>query len=459
MSLYYKCLFLERPERRSFICTFASMNFQDLLNNIGIKSLNEMQEQALKAAEEQAHLMILANTGSGKTLAFLLPILQKIQAGNKGTQALIIAPTRELAVQIENVFKSLKSGIAITCCYGGHKREIEENNLLEQPTIIVGTPGRIADHLRRENIHPDTIETVVLDEFDKSLELGFLDEMQEVFSFLPKVKNKFLTSATHDVTIPGFLKFNNPVTLNYIVEEQKESLEIQLVKSADKEKNETLFELLCYIGNRLTIVFCNQREHVEIVNNFLKEKGIASIFYHGALEQHERDTALAKFRNGSVNFLITTDLAARGLDITNIRYVIHYQLPENEAAFIHRNGRTARMEASGNVVLLLGSHEYLPTYVDPQIQELVLKPPFVLPERPAWTTLFIAAGKKNKINKIDIVGFLGNIGKLKKEDIGLIEVRDFHSFAAVRKSKMNQVLTLIKGQKIKGQKVKMDIAK
>lgn len=435
------------------------MDVQNLINNIGIKSLNEMQVEAIEAAQTHNDLMILANTGSGKTLAFLLPILQKVDQNKKGTQALIIAPTRELAVQIENVFKSLKSGVSITCCYGGHKREIEENNLLEKPTVIVGTPGRIADHLRRENIQPDTIETVVLDEFDKSLELGFLDEMEEIFSFLKNIQYKFLTSATHEVTIPTFLNFNTSKVINYVVEELKEGLAIKYLRAADKDKNEALFELLCHIGNHLSIIFCNHREHVELVNTFLKDKGIPSIFYHGALEQHERDTALAKFRNGTVNFLVTTDLAARGLDITNIRYVIHYHLPENEASFIHRNGRTARMDASGNVVLLLGPSEYLPTYVDPNIEEIVLKQPLIIPDRPTWTTLFIAAGKKNKINKVDIVGFLTNIGKLKKEDIGLIEVRDFHSFVAVRKSKMNQTLMLIKGQKIKGQKVKMDLAK
>lgn len=435
------------------------MNLQQLLSNIGIKALNEMQEEAIQASEHHKEMMILANTGSGKTLAFLIPILKNIDSDIKGTQALIIAPTRELAVQIENVFKSLKSGISITCCYGGHKREIEENNLLEKPSLIVGTPGRIADHLRRGNIQSDTIRIAVLDEFDKSLELGFLDEMEEIFSFLKSLTHKYLTSATHKVVIPDFINFHEPKTINYVVEEVKETLAIKYLRAPEKDKNETLFKLLCHIGNHLAIIFCNHRDHVEEVNQYLRDKGIPSIFYHGALEQNERDTALAKFRNGSVNFLVTTDLAARGLDITNIRYVIHHQLPENEASFIHRNGRTARMDASGNVVLLLGSHEYLPTYVDPAIEEIQLRDPLVIPDKPTWSTLFIAAGKKNKINKIDIVGFLGNIGNLKKEDIGLIEVRDFHSFVAIRKTKMSHTLQLIKGQKIKGQKVKMDLAK
>ncbi len=437
----------------------ATFNLQEAIDALGIKQLNEMQEAAIDASSEYRQLMILADTGSGKTLAFLIPILQNIDFQKKETQVLIITPTRELAQQIEQVFKSMKTGVSITCCYGGHKREIEENNLLEKPTVIVGTPGRLGDHLRRGNIHPDTIRTVVLDEFDKSLELGFLDEMEENIAALKNIDRMFLTSATYDVEIPSFLHFNDRKIINFLTEKEKEALSVQQVISPDPDKKETLFRLLCHLGNRLTIVFCNHREHVEMLSAFLKDKGIVNVFYHGAMEQHERDTALSKFRNGTVNFLITTDLAARGLDIPYIRYVIHFQLPPTEAIFIHRNGRTARMEASGTAILLLGPTEYLPPFVSPDIPVIEIPEELVLPERPKWSTLFIAAGKKDKVNKVDIVGFLGNIGKLKKEDIGLIDVKDFHSFVAIRKAKMNQVLTLIKGQKIKGKKVKMDIAR
>jgi ATP-independent RNA helicase DbpA len=191
----------------------------------------------------------------------------------------------------------------------------------------------------------------------------------------------------------------------------------------------------------------------------LTEKGIYNEFYHGAMEQQERDSALCKFRNGSTNVLITTDLAARGLDIPNIRYIIHYHLPHTEDMFTHRNGRTARMDASGTVVMILSEEEKLPAYTGDNIENIVLPDTAYLPEKPKWTTLFIAAGKKDKVNKIDIVGFLGNKAQLKKEDIGLIDVKDFFSFVAVRKHKVGAALQLIKNEKIKNKKVKIEVAK
>jgi superfamily II DNA/RNA helicase len=184
-----------------------------------------------------------------------------------------------------------------------------------------------------------------------------------------------------------------------------------------------------------------------------------NVFYHGALEQPERESALCKFRNGTSNVLVTTDLASRGLDIPNIRYIIHYHLPSSEEVFTHRNGRTARMDASGTAILITGPDEQLPRYVSADAEEIQLPETNVVPEKPKWSTLFIAAGKKDKINKVDIVGFLSNRGELKKEDIGLIEVKDFFSFVAVRKTKVNHTLHLIKDQKIKNKKVKIDVAK
>jgi ATP-independent RNA helicase DbpA len=191
----------------------------------------------------------------------------------------------------------------------------------------------------------------------------------------------------------------------------------------------------------------------------LAEKSIVNVFYHGALEQQERDSALCKFRNGTSNFLVTTDLASRGLDIPNIRYIIHYHLPANEDAFTHRNGRTARMDASGTAILIIGPDETVPVYVPNDAPQIELPEANELPEKPKWSTLFIAAGKKDKVNKVDIVGFLTNKGQLKKEDIGLIEVKDFFSFVAIRKLKVSPVLQLIKNEKIKNKKVKIDVAR
>jgi ATP-independent RNA helicase DbpA len=418
-----------------------------------------MQEASLEASEKHKEIILLSDTGSGKTIAFLMPIVRQLDAANKKTQAIVIVPSRELAQQIEKVFRQMGTGFKVTTCYGGHKREIEENNLVQPPALLIGTPGRLADHIRRNNITTDSITTLVLDEFDKSLELGFDEEMSFIIGSLPAIDRRILTSATEAEEIPDFVKLEEPVTLNFLTGEAKESLAIKTVSSPDKDKVDTLFQLICYLGNRSTIVFCNHRESVERTSSMLSEKGITNEFYHGAMEQYERDSALCKFRNGSVNVLITTDLAARGLDIPNIRYIVHYHLPHTEDIFTHRNGRTARMEASGTAILILSEEETVPEYVTDAVEEIEFTETYPIPEKPKWVTLFIAAGKKDKVNKVDIVGFLTNKGQLKKEDVGLIEVKDFSSFVAVRRANVSTLLHRIKDEKIKGKKVKISIAK
>jgi superfamily II DNA/RNA helicase len=435
-------------------------SIENILANLKIDALNEMQQASVEANKNDHDFILLSATGSGKTLAFLLPILENLEAENKNTQALIVVPSRELAMQIEQVFKTMGTGNKITATYGGHKREIEENNLVQPPSVIVGTPGRLGDHIRRGNITVDSITTLVLDEFDKSLELGFLEEMKFILESLKNVQKRILTSATEAVEIPDFMPLKNPERIDFLIPgEEKKGLAIKSVFSPDKDKSETLFRLMCYLGNRSTIVFCNHREAVERTSKLLSEKGIYNEFYHGGMEQQQRDSALSKFRNGTTNVLVTTDLASRGLDIANIRYIIHYHLPLTEDAFTHRNGRTARMEASGTAILILSEDEKMPAYIPEEAEPITLPQESILPEKPKWATLFIAAGKKDKVNKVDIVGFLTNKGQLKKEDIGLIDVKDFFSFVAVRKVKMNHVLHLIKNEKIKNKKVKMEVAK
>lgn len=434
-------------------------SIQTILSNVEIETLNAMQLAASEAIKKDNDVMLLSSTGSGKTLAFLMPVSQLMDASKPVTQAMVIVPSRELALQIEQVFKKMGTGFKVTCCYGGHLRETEENNLLQAPSLIIGTPGRLADHIRRGNIKPGGIEILILDEFDKSLELGFQEEMAFIIGSLKALKKRILTSATEALEVPPFIGLNEPIRLDYLTKEAHPALAIQIVKSDDKDKLNTLFRLVCLIGNRSAIIFCNHREAVERTSALLLEKGIVNVFYHGALEQRERDSALCKFRNGSSNVLVTTDLASRGLDIPNIRYIIHYHLPSSEDIFIHRNGRTARMDASGTAVLILSPDENQPSYIDTATAQIELPETSSVPEKPKWSTLFIAAGKKDKINKIDIVGFLTNKGQLKKDDIGLIEVKDFFSFVAVRKSKVSHTLTLIQAEKIKNKKVRIEVAK
>lgn len=434
-----------------------------LLNSIqhlGIFELNEMQRSVWKHYEKKDHLIILSPTGSGKTLGFLLPLIQHFnpEIRNK-VQALILAPSRELALQIESVFKSLKTGYKVNCCYGGHPMSIEKNNLIHPPTLLIGTPGRMVDHIERKNLRLDGITTLVIDEFDKSLEFGFEEDMKFIISQLPLLKKKIFTSATQAIEIPHFVELTDAVTLDFLTKKETEPKLIINKVVADKSVSDTLFQLICTLGNTSTLVFCNFKEKVEEVSRYLNDRGIINEYFHGGLEQADREKALIKFRNGSVQVLVTSDLASRGLDIPEIKNIIHMQLPPQEDAFIHRNGRTARMNANGRAFIITEKNESYPAYINRKMEAFTVDPKAGVPDNPDWTTVYFGKGKKNKLNKIDIVGFLGQKGGLKKEEIGLIEVKDFFSYAAIKTSVVQQVMRKIKDEKIKNMKVKVEVCK
>ncbi len=433
-------------------------NFKTILTKLGIPYLNEMQEKAIAAINHNSNVVLLSSTGSGKTLAYLLPLLNIMDSRLEAIQVLVLVPSRELAIQIENVFKSLGSGFKVNSCYGGHPIQVEKNNLKHPPAILIGTPGRIADHLRDGRINTRHIKTLVLDEFDKSLELGFQEDMSNIIRSLRPIK-RILTSATNIPEIPDFVGIHNPIQLNFLSETVPVKLQQRFILSDGKDKLETLFKLICTLGNKPMLVFSNHRESVERISNFLWLHQVPNGIYHGGMEQIDREKALILFRNGSTSCLVTTDLAARGLDIPEIEYIIHYHLPLTHDAFIHRNGRTARMHASGTMFLILSPGEKLPAYIseNPAMEELSAE--ITLPELVPWKTIYIGAGRKDKVNKIDIVGFLLQQGNLKKEELGRIDVLDYASYAAVSASKAEEVVRRVKNIPLKKKSVKIELAK
>jgi len=431
---------------------------KEALENLKITALNEMQYAALNAAEK-SDLILLSPTGSGKTLGFLLPLFKLLDEANPLVQVLILVPSRELALQIEQVFRTIGSGFKVNCCYGGHSTKIEKNNLSQPPAVLIGTPGRIAYHLRHGSFSTEGIHTLILDEFDKSLEFGFQTDMTVIIRQLPHLKKRVLTSATRMKEIPCFTGVTDAVELDFLNNKANApDIEFKAVIADAADKLDTLFSLICKIGNKATLIFCNHREAVERISDLLWNWGVVHDIFHGGIEQEDRERALLKFRNGSHRLLITTDLASRGLDIPEIEYVVHYQLPHNEEAFLHRNGRTARMHAKGTAYLILTPDEK-PDYLrrQPEIEELTANLPF--PEITPWATLYIAAGKKDKVNKVDIVGLLLKKGGLNKYELGLIEVLDHSSYAAVKRNRIERVVQLIKGEKIKNKKVKIEISR
>lgn len=438
------------------------MNIQTILANLKIEQLNAMQQVAIDTYREGCDLILLSPTGSGKTLAYLLPLVSSLKSEVEGVQAVILVPSRELALQIEQVFKSMNTGFTIMSCYGG-RPAMDEHRTMKgiRPSVIVGTPGRMNDHLEKLNFDAAVVNLLVIDEFDKCLEFGFQEEMAAVIGKLPNLRRRFLLSATDTEEIPRFTGLNRTIKLNFLNPDGGVSERLRLYKviSPVKDKLETLYRLLCCLGNQSTLVFCNHRESVERVGNYLHSMKVYCETFHGGMEQDDRERALYKFRNGSCHIFISTDLAARGLDIPDIKNVIHYHLPVAEDGFVHRNGRTARWEANGSAYVILYAEEQLPSYIKENPEEYILPAITPKPVQPDFVTLYIGKGKKDKINKIDIVGFLSKKGNLGKEDIGRVDVKDHYAFAAVLRSKYKQVLKLVQNEKIKGVKALIELAK
>ena len=427
--------------------------------NLNIVSLNGMQKQMLETAQRPNDIILLSPTGSGKTLAFLLPVLQRIDPQTAGVQALVLVPSRELALQIDTVLRKIAAGIKIVCCYGGHSVREESRSLAVAPALVVGTPGRIADHLRRGRLSLDTLDTLVLDEFDKCLALGFHDEMKEIIAPLKEVRKKILTSATDSEVLPAFTALRKPVKLDFLGAKNaevdpSERLSLYRIDSPEKDKLDTLLVLLRNLKPGLTLIFCNQRESVERVKQFLTDRGIIVEAFHGGMEQPDRERALCKFRTHSSYVCISTDLAARGLDIPEVKYIIHYHLPVDPESFTHRNGRTARMHADGEAFMILGPAEQMPEYAA-HAADFRLDPKADWLQMPPMATFHFAAGKKEKISKGDIVGFLVQKGGLAADEIGIIEIKDHYSYVAVRRDKAHATLRRLKEEKIKGKKVKI----
>ena len=432
------------------------MDIQKILTKLRITELNEMQQHAAEAiSDSDGDVVLLSPTGTGKTLAYLLPLVQQIDAMKDELQALVITPGRELALQSDNVLKNMGCGLRSMACYGG-RPTMDEHRVLKEvrPHIIFGTPGRLNDHLDKENIHRYGIRWLVIDEFDKCLEMGFHAEMQKLIKSLPGLERRILLSATNAEQIPQFVNMAKKGTLiDFLPEEEQTSERVTLyeVRSPQKDKLETLKQLLLGFGDESSIVFLNYRNAVERVSDYLKEQGFTISCFHGGLDQRQREDQLYRFSNGSANILVATDLASRGLDIPDIQNIIHYHLPESEDGYIHRVGRTARWDASGRTFFILNSEESIPEYVEGDVVTYAkAMPQHTEPALPRMSTLYIGKGKKDKISKGDIVGFLCKIGGLEPTDIGRIDVKDRYAYVAVRREKLQQVLQQTKGEKIKG---------
>lgn len=428
---------------------------QNAINSLNIKSLNEMQCAAVEFCRENDCMVLLSPTGSGKTLACLLPLLEALDTKNVGIQALIVVPSRELAKQITEVWRSMRTGFSAVALYGG-RSVADETTMMQgsRPALVVGTPGRLIDHLANGNLPVEGCSRLVIDEFDKCLEMGFQEDMERLVSMLPAIKARYLLSATDAAEISLFSGATDVRKLDF-----RENAEQPLQRTRFYKlpvdalvRHDALFDLLCAIGNESTIVFCNFRETVEEVRRFLSKKRLQVAAYHGAMEQRERESALYRFASGCVDVLVCTDLAARGLDINDVKHVIHFQRPMTKEIFTHRNGRTARWDAEGCVYMIISDNVQLPEFVPSDMCEYRMPKRIVLPEPADKMALYIGKGKRDKISRGDLVGFFIKKGGLHPDELGLVMVAERYSYVAVKRNKVRMLLQLLAGEKIKGVK-------
>ena len=430
---------------------------RSILDKFEIKDLNPMQKKAGQVIRKNEDVVILSPTGTGKTLAFLLPLIEKLDTDCNEIQALILVPSRELAQQIEQVARKMGSGFKINSVYGGRAGSLDKLDLKHRPAILIGTPGRVVDRFRRDELSLEYIQTLILDEFDKSLEIGFKEEMKEIIETLPSVKQRILTSATQDSQIPKFARLIFPVFIDYLQNTDGSNLKIKTILSPEKDKLQSLEKVIKSLGNQPGIIFCNFKDALGRVSDYLDNKNINHECFHGGMEQVDRELALIKFRNGTSKLMLATDLAARGLDIPEIKFILHYHLPLHEKEFTHRNGRTARMNKEGVAYILQFREEPLPDFIEaiaPETQEIdELKPDNST--SPKWTTLHITGGRRDKISKGDIAGLFFKQGKAERDQVGVIEVQQKSSFVGVHADASEILIEKTNNSRLKKKKVRI----
>jgi len=428
---------------------------QDILTKLNIHVLNPMQEEAISVIDVTTNTILLSPTGTGKTLAFLLPNLKNLDPECQDVQALIIVPSRELAIQIEQVVRSMGSGFKVNAVYGGRPMSKDKIEIKHVPAILIGTPGRIADHFSNNRFSKKSIKTLILDEFDKSLDDGFELEMKEIINQLPHINKRILTSATQSLDVPGFVRLDKPTTVNYLNQKVVSKLQVKIVKSVSKNKLPSLLELIDHLGNQNGIIFCNFRDSIEVVSSFLDKNKINNSCFSGGMEQKDRERSLIKFRNGTNQILVATDLASRGIDIPELSFVAHYEMSRASEEFTHRNGRVSRVDSKGTAYILKVEDEELPIYVKTSKGVNISKKAVRKPQY--WETLFISGGRKDKISKGDIAGLFFKQGKLSKDQLGTIELKQDCAFVAVPKSISEDLVETLNNSRLKKKKVRVTI--
>jgi len=432
------------------------------LNEIGYKEMTPVQLESLPHILEGKDVIAQAKTGSGKTAAFGIGLLHKLQVKKFRVQALILCPTRELADQVARELRTLARfahNIKILTLCGGTAFGPQLGSLRHGAHIVVGTPGRILKHLKKETLSLEGMNTLVLDEADRMLDMGFSEEINELLEFAPKEKQTLLFSATYSdeiLDISAALQ-KDAVNIKTVSTEVANSITQRFYEVQSSQKLETLINIFANFNPENVIVFCNTKIEAQEIADNLQKKKIDALAIHGDLEQYERNDVLVQFANKSCPVLVATDVAARGLDIKELSMVVNYDIPHGEETYTHRIGRTGRAGKEGLAFTLFTEYEADKAYEyrnDTRLFEEAgdLKSAVGFEMKPANLTLVIEGGKKDKVRAGDILGALTGEAGLEGSSIGKIDIYDRQSYVAVQSSKIDEAHKQLKNGKIKGKK-------
>ncbi|MDG0817620.1 ATP-dependent RNA helicase DbpA [Bdellovibrio svalbardensis] len=447
-----------------------------VVQELGYEELTPIQAASIPLLLDGKDIIGQSKTGSGKTAAFSLPILNKLDLSNQNIQALVICPTRELATQVVGEIRKLGRrhvGLKVLPLIGGQTGREQAQSLEKGVHIAVGTPGRILDHMNRERIDLSDLATVIFDEADKMLEMGFEKELRAIMKDVPAKRQTALFSATFPEAIQSLSRRYQRNPMQIIVAEpegQSSSIEQIVYETEAEYKTNTLMRILQQHPSNSTIVFCNMKATVNEITETIQENDVPCASLHGDLDQRERDRVMAMFRNGSIPLLIATDVAARGLDIENLEMVVNYDLPAQPETYVHRIGRTGRAGRTGTAVSLAGPRDTLKLL---ELEKLTggkfLRPALgfknqhglnKFAHQAAMQTISISGGRKDKLRPGDILGALtGAAGGLTAADVGKIEMHDKFTYVAIAANVVDQALDRLRTGKIKGNKYQVKMMK
>jgi len=446
---------------KSFSQLPLSIAMQKNLKKLSYFTMTPVQEVSIGPILEGNDVLAQAKTGSGKTAAFGIGLLQNLNVQRFRIQALVLCPTRELAEQVSEELRKIarfEHNIKIIKITGGLPLYKQEHSLSHQAHIVVGTPGRVLKLLERGSLSLREVRTLVLDEADRMLDMGFIDQIRDIISFAPVKRQTLCFSATFPDDVKKLSRSiqRNPLELAVDKEHDSSVIAQHFYHAANREKGKALLALLSQFRPENVIVFCNTKEVCRKVNRELSEGGLHSLTLNGDLEQKERTEVLIRFANGSSNVLVATDVAARGLDIKSLGAVINYDVPFDRETYIHRIGRTGRAGEEGLALsLVVPGEEFRLDDMNPVFEETpeIGESEKAFPD-PPMITLSINGGRKNKISAGDVLGALTCEGGLSGDEVGKIDRQDYLTFVAVKRAVAAKALDLLERGQVKGRRFK-----